>query len=62
MAELNRYNRRKLVVEDPVLARTPIVGYFRTTQPDDFARAVAPLIGARVEMRSGDMRLVAIGS
>ena len=62
VAELNRYNRRKLVVEDPVLARTPIVGYFRTTQPDDFARAVAPLIGARVEMRSGDMRLVAIGS
>lgn len=62
VAELNRYNRRKLVVEDPVLARIPIVGYFRTTEPDDFARAVAPLIGARVEMRSNDMHLVATGS
>jgi transmembrane sensor len=62
VAELNRYNRRKLVVEDPVLARMPIVGYFRTTEPDNFARAVAPLIAARVEMRSDDMHLVAIGS
>ncbi|MBB5708452.1 FecR family protein [Sphingopyxis panaciterrulae] len=62
VAELNRYNHRKLVVEDPVLARMPIVGYFRTSEPGDFARAVAPLIGARVEMRSGDMHLVAIGS
>src|SRR3546814_15842317 len=47
VAELNRYNRRKLVVEDPVLARMPIVGSFRTDEPDDFARTVAPLIGAR---------------
>lgn len=62
VAELNRYNRRKLVVEDPVLARVPIVGYFRTTEPDDFARAVAPLIAARVEMRSDSMHLVATGS
>jgi len=62
VAELNRYNHRKLVVEDPVLARMPIVGYFRTNEPGDFARAVAPLIGARVEMRSGDMHLVATGA
>ncbi|SBV34528.1 Fe2+-dicitrate sensor, membrane component [uncultured Sphingopyxis sp.] len=62
VAELNRYNHRKLVVEDPVLARMPIVGYFRTDEPGDFARAVAPLVGARVEMRSGDMHLVATGS
>lgn len=62
VAELNRYNHRKLVVEDPVLARMPIVGYFRTNEPGDFARAVAPLIGARVEMQSGDMHLVASGS
>ena len=61
VAELNRYNHRKLVVEDPVLARMPIVGYFRTNEPGDFARAVAPLVGARVEMRSGDMHLVATG-
>lgn len=61
VAELNRYNNRKLVVEDPVLARTPIVGYFRTDEPGDFARAVASLIGARVEMRAGDMHLIATG-
>ncbi len=61
VAELNRYNHRKLVVEDPVLARMPIVGYFRTNEPGDFARAVAPLVGASVETRSGDMHLVATG-
>lgn len=62
VAELNRYNHRKLMVEDPVLARTPIVGYFRTGEPDDFARSVAPLIGAHVEIGPDEMRLVASGS
>jgi transmembrane sensor len=44
--EFNRYNRRKLVVEDPALAREPLVGFFRANEPESFARAVSPMIGA----------------
>jgi transmembrane sensor len=62
VAELNRYNRHQLVVEDPVLSRTPIVGYFRTDNPDGFARSVADLIGARVERLPNQTQLVPIGT
>ena len=44
--EFNRYNRRKLVVADPALARAPLVGFFRANEPESFARAVSPMIGA----------------
>lgn len=62
VAELNRYNQRQLIVEDPVLGRTPIVGYFKTGEPDDFARSVAELVGARVETRGGETHLILKGS
>jgi transmembrane sensor len=48
VAEINRYNRRQLVVDDPALGREPLVGYFRTNVPENFARAVASMVGARV--------------
>lgn len=47
-SELNRYNRRKLVIADRALGHEPIVGYFRTDQPEDFARAVAAMTGGNV--------------
>ena len=48
VAEINRYNVRQLVVDDPALGREPLVGYFRTNEPENFARAVASMVGARV--------------
>ncbi|AJA09087.1 Fe2+-dicitrate sensor, membrane component [Sphingopyxis fribergensis] len=62
VAELNRYNRHQLVVEDPVLSRTPIVGYFRTDNPEGFAKSIAALIGARVELTANQTRLVPSGT
>lgn len=62
ITELNRYNRHQLIVEDPVLSRTPIVGYFRTDNPEGFAKSVAALIGARVEDGPGQSRILPTGS
>lgn len=39
-AELNRYSDRKIVVEDPAVARRPISGTFKTGDVEAFIRAV----------------------
>lgn len=57
VAEINRYNARKLVVADPALGREPLVGYFRTDQPESFAQAVAAIAGARVDLDGRTIRL-----
>lgn len=48
VGEFNRYNHTKLVVVDTQLGREPLVGYFRADQPEQFGRATAKLLGARV--------------
>lgn len=53
VAEINRYNRRRLVVADGALGREPLVGYFRTNEPENFGRAVAGMLGARL-VEDGD--------
>lgn len=62
VAEINRYNRRQLVVDDPALAREPLVGYFRATDPENFARAAASMLGARVRDEGGTIHLERGGS
>lgn len=57
VAEFNRYNARKLVVDDPALAREPLVGYFRTGEPENFARAVADMIGAKAAEQGDTIRI-----
>jgi transmembrane sensor len=56
-AELNRYNRRKLVIEDDRLGRETLVGYFQTEQPEKFARAAAAMLGADIEIEGDTIRL-----
>jgi transmembrane sensor len=51
-AEFNRYNRIKVEVADPGLAREEMIGRFRTNEPEAFARAAASILGARVERGS----------
>lgn len=46
--EFNRYNHRKLVIDEPDLAGEKLVGRFRADEPDTFARAVAGTLGAAV--------------
>ena len=55
--ELNRYNRRAIVIDDPALGREPLVGYFRVDQPEAFARAVASTLGARVRVAGETIHL-----
>ncbi|KRA60093.1 iron dicitrate transport regulator FecR [Caulobacter sp. Root655] len=59
-AEFNRYNPRKIVIADPALANQRLVGWFRTNDPESFARAAAASFGARVVVR-GDTILVQSG-
>lgn len=47
-AEFNRYNARKIVIEDPRLARQAVVGQFDANDPEAFARAAAATLGARL--------------
>lgn len=57
IAEVNRYNRRQIVLDDPLLASRPIVGIFRTTDVESFVSAVAPAFGADVEVQGDTIRL-----
>lgn len=57
IGEINRYNRTQLVVVDPALAREPLVGYFRANEPENFARAVADMMGARATSDGTTIRL-----
>lgn len=47
--EFNRYNARQLVVDGPAGDRR-LVGVFRANDPEGFARAVAPLFNAEVQV------------
>jgi len=55
--QFNRYNRRKLVVEDPQLAGERLVGRFATDDPIEFASAAATTLGARVAVDDSTIRL-----
>ncbi len=50
VAEFNRYNDLKMVVADPVLGRSPLVGGFAVDQPEAFARAVHMTLNTPVEI------------
>ena len=45
--EINRHNRRQIVVDDPALASRQVVGMFRATDPDNFAATVATALGVQ---------------
>jgi transmembrane sensor len=46
VAEINRHNRRQIIVNDPVLAGKPVVGVFRATDLDGFSAAAAVALKA----------------
>ncbi len=48
--DFNRYNRRKLVLDDPGLGREQIDGIFRTDDPLGFAHAVGRIFEAQIDM------------
>jgi len=58
VAEVNRYGRQRVIVNDARLAALPISGVFATDNPAEFAAAVAQLHGLRVQ-REGEAVLLA---
>jgi transmembrane sensor len=59
-AEFNRYNERKIVIADGAMADEKLVGWFRTNEPESFARAAASSFGGKVTVR-GEVILVEAG-
>jgi len=51
VAELNRYNQRQLLIDDPALERLPVSGVFSTSHPENFLAAVAAFYPVRIEER-----------
>lgn len=49
VAEVNRYGRARVIVNDARLASLPVSGVFATANPAEFAAAVAQLHGLRVQ-------------
>ncbi len=61
VSEINRHNRRQIVVDDLSLAAMPVVGVFRSTDLDGFAAAAAAALNARVT-EDGDVIRLRYGS
>ncbi|MDT9597373.1 FecR family protein [Sphingosinicella rhizophila] len=59
VAEINRYNARKIVVADPELAREPLHGMFRTDDPEGFAATVEAITGAEITQRGPERIVIA---
>ena len=54
VSEMNRHNKKHIVVDDPRLAARPVVGQFLATDPAGFAATVAVALGAHsVEQDDG---------
>lgn len=49
VAEFNRYNERKLILEDPALGAEQLDGVFRTDDPEGFANAVRSTLAIPVD-------------
>jgi len=57
-AEFARYSDIRIVVTDPVLAGSGVAGVYDTSDPVGFAQAMALSLGARVQVRGGEVRIV----
>ncbi|HYM35773.1 MAG TPA: FecR domain-containing protein, partial [Steroidobacteraceae bacterium] len=54
-AEFNRYNRKKIIVADPTVAKCEIFGTFQAGNVTSFARVVRVAFGYRVEERGDEI-------
>ena len=56
-SEINRHNRRQIVVADALLAQRPLIGVFRATDVEGFAQAAAATLKARAVIAEDVIRL-----
>lgn len=59
IAEINRYNRRQVVLLDPSLRREQLDGVFRTNDPEGFANAVHVALNVPIDL--SDERMIRLG-
>jgi transmembrane sensor len=57
VTEINRHNRRQIIIDDPALAAKPIVGVFRANDLDSFSAAAAMSLKARAVQDGDTIRL-----
>ena len=57
VAEMNRYSRTPIVIEDPEIARIRISGAFRTGQSQSFAEAITEAFPIESDVTAGTIRL-----
>jgi transmembrane sensor len=56
-AEFNRYNRKKIVIADPKVARLTIVGTFPSNDVNAFTDAAQAIFGLKIENRNGTIAI-----
>lgn len=55
--EFARYSDRRIVIDDPMIARLKMTGLFSASDPDGFAKAAALSLGLRVTAEADGVRL-----
>lgn len=58
VAEINRYNTRAIVVDDPQIAAMKISGVFGTGDPEAFVQTVQTILPVEIAAQDGDMLLL----
>ena len=56
-AEMNRYNKTRVVLADADVARLRVGGVFRAGDSDEFVRVVSTAFGLRADRRGGEIVL-----
>lgn len=57
VAEFNRYNDTRILVDDAALARQEVAGFYLANDPVGFANAMATSLGAHVRVGDGEVRI-----
>lgn len=57
VAEINRYSRHRIYVDDSVLAARPVIGIFHANDVEQFANAAATTFGATIVRSDGAIHL-----
>jgi transmembrane sensor len=60
IAELNRYDKTKLIIDNPKIAALPISGIYQTGDSNGFARTVAKLYDLEIIERPNRIYLRAV--
>jgi len=61
VAEMNRYSRTRIVIEDPATADIRVTGAFRTGQSYSFAQTIGEAFPVDVEQSGDSIRLKSRG-